>query len=76
MNPIETIKKFLEKKMHPQQIATSFVGKNGNPIFQNLIEMAKSGNQQGIETFARNICKEKGIDFDKEFSNFVDILKQ
>jgi hypothetical protein len=32
--------------------------------------MAKSGRTTEIEAFARNVAKEKGIDFDKEFSKF------
>ena len=36
----------------------------------NMIDMAKSGDISGIEQIGRNIAKEKGIDFDKEFSKF------
>jgi hypothetical protein len=32
--------------------------------------MAKDGRTADIEAFARNVAKEKGIDFDKEFSRF------
>ena len=41
-----------------------------NPMAQNVINMAKNGDVDGIEQFGRNIAKEKGIDFDKEFANF------
>ena len=37
--------------------------------------MANTGNTKGIETFAKNIMKEKGMDFDKEFSNFMANFK-
>ena len=37
---------------------------------KNMIEMAKNGNLQGIEEMGRNIAKERGIDFDKAFSDF------
>ena len=47
-----------------------------NPMLSNLIQMAKDGNNQNIEQFARNICKSKGIDFDKEFSSFLSNFKQ
>jgi hypothetical protein len=30
--------------------------------------MAKEGRSSEIEAFARNVAREKGIDFDKEFS--------
>lgn len=41
-----------------------------NPMITNLINMIKSGNPQGVETFARNLFKERGRDFDKEFNDF------
>jgi hypothetical protein len=41
-----------------------------NPIYANLLSMAKEGRTADIEAFARNVAKEKGIDFDKEFSKF------
>ena len=47
--------------MNPQQFALNLISKRfgGNPMFSNLIGMAKSGNSKGVEQFARNICKEK-----------------
>lgn len=44
---------------------------NNNPMFRDLIQKAQKGDRQSIENFARNICKERGIDFDKEFANFM-----
>lgn len=44
---------------------------NNNPMFRELIQKAQKGDRQSIENFARNICKERGIDFDKEFANFM-----
>nr|DAO22939.1 MAG TPA: hypothetical protein [Caudoviricetes sp.] len=68
MNPMNLLQAFLGKGGSPQ----SFIQNIGmsNPILNNLIGMAKSGNSQGIETFARNMFKEKGRDFDKEFTEF------
>ena len=45
--------------------------RNTNPMIANVIRMAQNGDTKGVEEFARNICKEKGIDFDKEFSKFM-----
>ena len=36
----------------------------------NLLTMAKDGRTAEIEAFARNVAREKGVDFDKEFSKF------
>ena len=44
---------------------------NNNPMFRDLIQKAQRGDKQSVENFARNICKERGIDFDKEFANFM-----
>lgn len=41
-----------------------------NPIMGNLLSMAKDNRTADIERFARNLAKEQGIDFDKEFSRF------
>lgn len=41
-----------------------------NPIMGNLLNMAKDNRTADIERFARNLAKEQGIDFDKEFSRF------
>lgn len=48
---------------------------NNNPMFKDLIQKAQKGDKQGVENFARNICKERGIDFDKEFSAFMSNFK-
>jgi len=32
--------------------------------------LAQQGQIAEIEKIARNICKEKGVDFDQEFNNF------
>lgn len=59
---------------NPQQIIQQMLKENcqfaNNPIVMNMLDMAKSGDISGIEQIGRNIAKEKGIDFDKEFSKF------
>ena len=58
---------------NPQQIVMQMMNNPqiaNNPMAKNMIEMAKIGNLQGIEEMGRNIAKEKGIDFDKAFSDF------
>lgn len=60
MNPMQMI---LNQMINSPQVKS-------NPMAQNVINMAKNGDVDGIEQFGRNIAKEKGIDFDKEFANF------
>ena len=70
MNPMEMIKNLVGKGMNPQQILDNVMKNNSNPVFNNLIEKAKEGDTQGVENFARNLFKEQGRDFDKEFAEF------
>ncbi len=55
---------------NPQQAILQLLENNTNPMAKQVLEMAKKGDKQGIEQFARNVCNEKGVDFDKEISNF------
>lgn len=57
---------------NPQQMVMMLMQQNmqNNPMFTNLLALAKQGKTADIETIARNICKENNIDFDKEFINF------
>ena len=71
MNPINLIQ--MMKGGNPQQVVMQMMNNPqiaNNPMAKNMIEMAKNGNLQGIEEMGRNIAKEKGIDFDKAFSDF------
>lgn len=69
-NPINFIKNLLANA-NPQTIAMKMIG-NGNPVLGSLAQMAEKGDEKGIENFARNLFKEKGKDFDKEFSDFMN----
>ena len=75
MNPINMIKGLVNKGMNPEQILNNIIKNNSNPVFSNLIEKAKEGDTKGVETFARNLFKEQGRDFDKEFAEFRKSFK-
>lgn len=72
MNPIQIIQSYITKGLTPKGIVKRIVG--NNPIFNNLIDMADRGDNQGVEQFARNLLKERGIDFDKEMENMKRTL--
>ena len=74
MNPMQMLQSFLGRGMSPQQIITQMSG-NKNPMITNLMNMTQTGNSKGVEDFARNIFKEKGRDFDKEFGEFKKNFK-
>jgi hypothetical protein len=65
----------LKNKLNPQQIIKNILGNNSNPMINNLVQMAQKGDKQGVEKFARNMLKERGRDFDSEFSQFMGQFK-
>lgn len=73
MNPMNIIKQYMTKGLTPKGILNKM--SINNPILNNVITMAQNGDTKGVEDFARNICKQKGLDFDKEFNKFKDALK-
>ena len=73
-NPIEMIKLFLGQNKKPEELLQKMINDN-NPILNNLINMARSGDSKGVENFARNLYKDQGRDFDKEFSEFMNNFK-
>lgn len=75
MNPMEMLKGMMGN-MNPKNIVMKMLKNNSNPIFANLIEMANKNDVKGLEQFARNICKEKNIDFDKQFGEFMKNFKK
>ena len=69
-NPMQLIN-LLRGNMNPKQLVMNMLGGNNNPMIKNLIEMAEKGDSQGVENFARNLFKEQGLDFDKEYDKFM-----
>ena len=75
MNPLNVIKGMMGIS-NPKDMAMKMLKNNTNPIFANLTQMMEKGDDKGIEQFARNICKEKNIDFDKQFGEFMNNFKK
>ena len=71
VNPNELIK-MIKSGSNPQQLMLSVLEQQaqGNPIYQNLMKLAKDGKTTEIEQFARNLAQAQGLDFDKEFNAF------
>ena len=60
---------------NPKEAVINMIKSNNNPMVKNLVEMAEKGDNKGIETFARNIFKEQGRDFDSEIKQFMNNFK-
>lgn len=53
---------------NPQNIVQQAMNNNQimqNPIARNTIEMMQKGDSKGLESMARNLCREKGMDPDE-----------
>ena len=61
---------------NPQQMIINMLQQQaGNsPLGQNLLQMAQQNDGKGIEQIARNLCQQRGLDFDKEFAAFKQQL--
>ena len=75
MNPLDMIKNFINVGKNPEQIAMQLLANNNNPIMNNLVDLAKKGDYQGVENIARNMFKEQGRDFDKEMNDLQGFIQ-
>lgn len=65
----------IKQGQNPQQLMLSILeGQAGTPLGANLLKLARNGQTAEIEKIARNLCKERGVDFDQEFNSFRKML--
>ena len=72
MQPVDIIT-MIKNGQNPEQVLIKVLEdgvSENNPFFSNLLTLAKNNRSADIEKVARNLCAERGIDFDKEFSSF------
>lgn len=74
MNPMQLMQ--MLKSGNPQSFVFQMLEQNAqnNPFFANILQLAKNNKTTEIEQIAMNMCKEKGIDFNKEFNSFKSNL--
>ena len=61
----------IKQGQNPQQLLLSILeSRAGSPMGRNLLNLARNGQTAEIEKIARNLCKERGMDFDQEFMKF------
>jgi len=73
MNSLNVIKQYMLQGLTPKGILQRM--NIQNPILGNVISMAQNGDTKSVENFARNICKQRGLDFDSEFEKFKNTLR-
>ena len=75
VNPMQLVQ-MIKSGKNPQELMMSVLQQKteNNPLYQNLYNLAQNGKGNEIETIARTIFAEKGLDFDKEFNSFRKTL--
>lgn len=73
MNPMDFLS-MIKGGQNPQQMMLNILQQGNNPMSQNLFNLAKQGNTAQIEQIARNLCAQRGMDFDREFNSFKQQL--
>lgn len=76
INPMFLIQ-LIKNGFNPQQLVMNVLKqqREKNPILDNAASLAQQGDVSALEILARNLAKQRGLDFDKEFSNFKQYLK-
>lgn len=74
-NPMQMMQ-FIRNSGNPQQFVMNMLEQQSgnNPMMANLLNLAKSNKTGDIEQIARNMLKEQGRDYDKEFANFKQMF--
>ena len=72
----QEIIQFIKSGNNPEQLVLSMLQANAknNPVMMNILQLAKQGNYKQIEQIARNLAQQRGVDFDKELTNFRKTL--
>lgn len=75
VNPIQLIQ-MIKGGQNPQQLIMNILQQQSqsNPILSNAMNLARGGDASALETLARNLAAQRGLDFDKEFANFKSQL--
>lgn len=68
---IQEIQQMLQQFGTPEKLVKMLIKRLNNPMLSNLIQLAEQGNNANLEAFAQNMLKERGRDFNKEFSDFM-----
>lgn len=75
MNQMQLIQ-MLKSGKNPQSIAMELLQSQmgQTPMGQNLLSLAQGGQGDQIEKIARNLCEQRGVNFDEAFATFKQSL--
>lgn len=65
------------KNGNPQDVAKQIIKQNfsSDPLMQNLLKMAESGNEQGVQQFAMSFFNSQGTSLDTELNKLKKALE-
>ena len=74
-NPMQFLQ-FIRQGQNPQQLIMILLEQKmpNSPMRNNILNLARNQDGPGLEKLARNLCQQKGVDFDKEFTAFKQRL--
>lgn len=75
LNPMQIM--MMLKNNNPQVIVEQLINQNfpNNPQMQQLLQMGKEGNIQGLQEIAEKILSQQGKNFTQEFNNLINMTK-
>ena len=59
---------------NPEAMLMQMLQQQNTPMSSNILNMAERKDTAGLEQLARNLCQQRGIDFDSEFKAFKEQL--
>jgi hypothetical protein len=70
LNPMQMMQAFgqLKAAQNPLQMMQQMF--SGDPTFNRAMQMAQGKSPQQVEQIVRNLCQERGIDFEQFKQNF------
>lgn len=76
MMNFQQLVQFIKAGNNPEQFVMMMLqnGAKNNLVFANILQLAQNKNYQGVENVVKNLAKQRGIDFDKEFNDFRHTL--
>lgn len=69
MNPMQLMQ-MMRNGGNPQQMIMNMMKSQAgnNPVMNNALQMMEKGDNAGLESLARNLCKERNINPDEAFN--------
>lgn len=74
-NPFQIIQA-IKGGTNPEQIVTAIVQQRfgSTPMGKNIMSLTQAKDPKGLEELAKNMCSQKGIDYDSAFNSFKNNL--